>query len=95
MNDRTAPFAQNPLLNFDDLPLFDAITPALVGPAIDELMQAVGSGLAEQSPYMGPDGVFGNVECFCDAFWRCAVQKLRQHVGLGTGELEGSRKDCD
>jgi oligopeptidase A len=40
MNDRIAPFAQNPLLNFDDLPLFDVITPALVGPAIEELMQA-------------------------------------------------------
>ncbi len=45
MNDRTAPFAQNPLLNFDDLPLFDAITPALVGPAIDELMQASSAAL--------------------------------------------------
>ncbi|WP_300659125.1 M3 family metallopeptidase [Hydrogenophaga sp.] len=45
MNDRTAPFAQNPLLNFDDLPLFDAVTPALVGPAIDELMQAASAAL--------------------------------------------------
>ena len=45
MNDRTATFAQNPLLNFDDLPLFDAITPALVGPAIDELLQAASAAL--------------------------------------------------
>jgi oligopeptidase A len=39
MNDRTAPFAQNPLLDFSDLPLFDAITPPLVAPAVDELLQ--------------------------------------------------------
>jgi oligopeptidase A len=45
MNDRTAPFSRNPLLNFDDLPQFDAITPALVGPAIDELMQAASEAL--------------------------------------------------
>ena len=38
MNDRTAPFAQNPLLNFDDLPLFDAIAPAHVAPAMDLLL---------------------------------------------------------
>lgn len=39
MNDRTAPSSQNPLLDFSDLPLFDAITPPLVAPAIDELLQ--------------------------------------------------------
>ncbi len=31
-----------------------------------ELMQPVGAGLAEQSPDMGPDGVFRNVECLGD-----------------------------
>ncbi len=45
MNNRTTPSAQNPLLIFDDLPLFDAVTPALVGPAIDELMQAASAAL--------------------------------------------------
>jgi oligopeptidase A len=45
MNDRTAPFAQNPLLSFDDLPLFDAITPELVGPAVDQLLQAASDAL--------------------------------------------------
>ncbi len=39
MNDRTAPFSQNPLLDFSDLPLFDAITPPLVAPAVDELLK--------------------------------------------------------
>ena len=38
MNDRTAPFASNPLLDFNDLPLFDAITPERVGPAINQLL---------------------------------------------------------
>ncbi|WP_439518789.1 M3 family metallopeptidase [Hydrogenophaga sp.] len=38
MNDRTQPHAQNPLLDFSDLPLFDQIRPASVAPAIDELL---------------------------------------------------------
>ncbi|MDP3254213.1 MAG: M3 family metallopeptidase [Hydrogenophaga sp.] len=45
MNDRTAPFAQNPLLDFSDLPLFDAITPPQVAPAIDELLQQANMAL--------------------------------------------------
>lgn len=45
MNDRTAPFAQNPLLDFSDLPLFDAITPPQVAPAIDELLQLANAAL--------------------------------------------------
>jgi len=45
MNDRTAPFAQNPLLDFSDLPLFDAITPALVAPAINELLRQASQAL--------------------------------------------------
>jgi oligopeptidase A len=45
MNDRTAPAALNPLLDFDDLPLFDAITPATVGPAIDRLLQSASEAL--------------------------------------------------
>jgi oligopeptidase A len=47
MNDRTAPFAQNPLLDFTDLPLFDAITPALVAPAIDELLHTASEALEQ------------------------------------------------
>ena len=43
MNDRTAPTTRsaatgNPLLDGTDLPLFDAITPALVGGATDQLI---------------------------------------------------------
>jgi oligopeptidase A len=45
MNDRTAPTALNPLLDFGDLPLFDAITPAAVGPAIDSLLQSASEAL--------------------------------------------------
>jgi oligopeptidase A len=45
MNDRTAPSALNPLLDFGDLPLFDAITPAAVGPAIDSLLQSASEAL--------------------------------------------------
>jgi len=45
MNDRTAPFAQNPLLDFSDLPLFDAITPPQVAPAIDELLLQANAAL--------------------------------------------------
>jgi len=47
MNDRTAPSALNPLLDFSDLPRFDAITPAVVGPAVDLLLQAASSALEE------------------------------------------------
>eukprot|EP01137_Pigoraptor_chileana_P005952 Opistho-2@49726 len=45
MNDRSAPSALNPLLDFGDLPLFDAITPATVGPSIDSLLQAASAAL--------------------------------------------------
>jgi oligopeptidase A len=45
MNDRTAPPTLNPLLDFGDLPLFDAITPAAVGPAIDSLLQSASEAL--------------------------------------------------
>jgi oligopeptidase A len=45
MNDRTAPAALNPLLDFHDLPLFDAITPAAVGPAIDSLLLSASEAL--------------------------------------------------
>ncbi|OSZ75572.1 M3 family metallopeptidase [Hydrogenophaga sp. IBVHS1] len=45
MNDRTAPFAQNPLLDFSDLPLFDAIAPPQVAPAIDELLLQANAAL--------------------------------------------------
>jgi len=38
MNVRTDPSQLNPLLDFSDLPLFDAITPEAVGPAIDTLL---------------------------------------------------------
>ncbi len=47
MNDRTAPSALNPLLDFSDLPRFDAITPAVVGPAVDLLLQAASNALEE------------------------------------------------
>ena len=39
MNDRTAPATLNPLLDFSDLPRFDAISPAAVGPAMDLLLR--------------------------------------------------------
>ena len=45
MNDRTVPSALNPLLDFGDLPLFDAITPAAVGPAIDSLLHEASEAL--------------------------------------------------
>jgi len=45
MNDRTAP--SQPLLDFSDLPLFDAITPEGVGPAIDELLQQADAALEQ------------------------------------------------
>lgn len=45
MNDRTAPATLNPLLDFSDLPLFDVITPTLVAPAIDALLEATSSAL--------------------------------------------------
>ncbi|MGC4397180.1 M3 family metallopeptidase [Hydrogenophaga sp. T2] len=38
MNVRTDPSQLNPLLDFSDLPRFDAIAPELVGPAIDTLL---------------------------------------------------------
>ncbi len=47
MNDRTAPFAQNPLLDFTDLPRFDAIQPASVAPAIDQLLQDANAALEQ------------------------------------------------
>jgi len=37
--------AANPLLDFQDLPLFDAITPALVGPAIEALLKVADAAL--------------------------------------------------
>lgn len=44
MNDRT--FATpNPLLDFADLPLFDAITPTCVAPAIDALLESTSQAL--------------------------------------------------
>lgn len=45
MNDRTDTTARNPLLDFADLPLFDAIQPALVAPAIDSLLQEASAAL--------------------------------------------------
>ena len=39
MNVRTEPAQLNPLLDFADLPRFDAITPETVGPAIDALLE--------------------------------------------------------
>ena len=47
MNDRTAPATLNPLLDFSDLPRFDAITPAAVGPAMVLLLQAASTALEE------------------------------------------------
>jgi len=45
MNDRTAP--AQPLLDFSDLPRFDAITPEGVGPAIDELLRQADAALEQ------------------------------------------------
>lgn len=45
MNDRSAPTTLNPLLDFSDLPLFDVITPTLVAPAIDALLEATSTAL--------------------------------------------------
>ncbi|OGB14360.1 MAG: oligopeptidase A [Burkholderiales bacterium RIFCSPLOWO2_12_67_14] len=45
MNDHTDTTAHNPLLDFADLPLFDAIQPALVAPAIDNLLQDASAAL--------------------------------------------------
>ncbi len=45
MNDRTAALAQNPLLDFSGLPRFDAIAPAQVAPAIDQLLQDANAAL--------------------------------------------------
>ena len=45
MNDRTDTARLNPLLDFSDLPRFDAITPEAVGPAIDELLAEANAAL--------------------------------------------------
>ncbi|MDZ4207042.1 M3 family metallopeptidase [Rhodoferax sp.] len=45
MNDSITLAAPQPLLDFSDLPLFDAITPAMVAPAIDELLAATSEAL--------------------------------------------------
>src|SRR3990167_4776868 len=45
MTDHTDTTAHNPLLDFADLPLFDAIQPALVAPAIDNLLQDASAAL--------------------------------------------------
>ena len=45
MNDRTPPSSLNPLLDFTDLPPFDAIKPALVAPATDQLLLEARSAL--------------------------------------------------
>ncbi len=45
MTSSQATLAANALLDFADLPLFDAIRPEAVGPAIDELLQAANAAL--------------------------------------------------
>lgn len=45
MNANTAQADGNPLLDFLDLPRFDLITPACVGPAVDQLIQAASEAL--------------------------------------------------
>jgi oligopeptidase A len=55
MNDRTAPTSLNPLLDFSDLPRFDAITPAVVGPAIDLLLEAASAALEEVTAVTFPN----------------------------------------
>ncbi len=47
MNVRTDPAQLNPLLDFTDLPRFDAITPEAVGPAIDTLLADADSALRQ------------------------------------------------
>ena len=52
----TTPAANNPLLDFSDLPLFDQITPEHVGPAIDTLLQSCEQALARVTqPDFAPD----------------------------------------
>jgi oligopeptidase A len=45
MNPQTAPLDLNPLLDFDDLPLFDAILPVHVEPAIERLIHQASEAL--------------------------------------------------
>ena len=45
MNTMTLPPVANPLLDFSDLPLFDHISPAHVGPAMDQLLAQAGTAL--------------------------------------------------
>ena len=45
MMNTQAPLATNPLLDFTDLPLFDAIRPEAVGPATEQLLQAASAAL--------------------------------------------------
>jgi oligopeptidase A len=45
MTTSQAPFAANPLLDFTDLPLFDAIRPEAVGPATEALLKAANAAL--------------------------------------------------
>jgi oligopeptidase A len=45
MNDHSAAATANPLLDFSDLPLFDAISPDLVAPAIDALVDESNAAL--------------------------------------------------
>ncbi|MBD3892931.1 M3 family metallopeptidase [Hydrogenophaga sp.] len=47
MNDRLDARALNPLLHDCGLPLFDAVTPALVEPAIDQLLQQASAALEQ------------------------------------------------
>jgi oligopeptidase A len=45
MTNTQAPLATNPLLDFSDLPRFDAIRPEAVGPATEQLLQAASTAL--------------------------------------------------
>jgi oligopeptidase A len=45
MTDRTTPPTGNPLLDFTDLPLFDAIRPEAVSPAVQQLLAAANAAL--------------------------------------------------
>jgi oligopeptidase A len=45
MTNTQAPLAANPLLDFTDLPRFDAIRPETVGPATEQLLQAASAAL--------------------------------------------------
>lgn len=47
MNDRTAPLTGNPLLDSTDLPLFDAIRPEHVAPAMDTLLAQADAALEQ------------------------------------------------